>query len=158
MEQEAFNSEKNVLFEKIKSELAKQLKKDNILFLVWCLILTAGLVVCAVRHYILLGQLVYTILFVVSVLLSFHSSHWLGKMAKAATAQELLSIYDKNRVIERWKVVLDLVIVLLVSFYFMAFKDAGALSTLMMLPAVAANNYRPTVEKMSDDIEDLRFL
>lgn len=102
MEQE--NSEKRALFENIKSEIAKQRKNSNILFLIWCLILSAGLVVCAVKHYDLVGQLVYSALFVGALLLGLHSSHWLGKMANAATVQELLTVYNKNWKIEKWKV------------------------------------------------------
>ena len=158
MEQETSSSEKSALFEKIKSELAKQLKSSNIVFLVMSLIVAAGLVVCAVKHYILIGQLAYAVLFFLMILIGCYSSHWLGKMAKAATPQELLSIYDKNMVYEKWIEIFYILIVILVSFYFVAFRDAGAISNLMLLTAVPANTYRSTVAKMSDDVEDLRWL
>ena len=157
MGQDALNNEKSALFEKIMSELAKQLK-DNILFLIMSLVIGAGVVVCAVKHYALLGLLAYSVLFFVMNLIGCHSSHWLGKMAKAATAQELLSVYDKNMVFEKWKVVLYIVITILVSFYFLAFSNTGAVTSFMLLTAIPVSTYRSTVARMSDAIEDLRFL
>ena len=156
MEQE--NSEKRALFENIKSEIAKQRKNSNILFLIWCLILSAGLVVCAVKHYDLVGQLVYSALFVGALLLGLHSSHWLGKMANAATVQELLTVYNKNWKIEKWKVILFYSIASILSlFYIISLApDAGLLPYLMLITAIAASSFRGCIGKKRDDIDGLR--
>ena len=156
MEQEALNSEKKALFEKIKCDLAKRRKKDNILFLFY-LLLAVGLIVSTIKNYDLVVQLVDIILFVGVILLGLHSSYWVGKMSKAATAQELISIYDKNRKIEKWKVNLFTLIAFILSFYFMVINYEGP-SFIMLFTAIAVNVFRPNIEKRSDDIDDLRDL
>lgn len=155
MGQEAKNNEKKALFEDLKVKLAKQGKKNNIMFLLWCLILAVGLVKITISHYDLVGQLLYTVLFVVSVVSSIHSSHWYGKMTKTATAQELLSIFDKNRKIEKWKVFIIVPISIILSLIYLI-KGVEFLPVAMLLTGTAASYFRSVIVKISDDIEYLR--
>ena len=155
MEQEAINNEKKALFEDLKVKLAKQGKKMNIMFLVWCLLLSAQLVMMAIRHYDLVGQVLYTVLVVAVVLSGIHSSYWYGKMTKAATVQEMLSIFDKNRKIEKWKVYMIIPIAIILSLIYLV-KGIEFIPLAMLFTGVAANNFRPSIEGMSDDIEFMR--
>lgn len=155
MEQEAKNNEKKALFEDLKVKLTKQGKKNNMMFLLWCLILAAGLVAITISHYDLVGQLLYTVLFAVLVVSTIHSSHWYGKMTKAATVQEMLSIFDKNRKIEKWKVYIIVPISVILALIYL-FKGIEFLPVSMLFIGVAANYFRSIIEEMSDDIEYLR--
>ena len=115
MEPQELNNERDRLFENYKSYFSRQAKTSTITFVIFCVL--AGLCIFgAVTGYMdWLPCIACCIVFLVA---GSHGIIWYPKLAKADDAQELLTIYDKKRKIEKWTQALFIIafIIMLVIF------------------------------------------
>ena len=115
MEPQELINERDRLFENYKSYFSRQAKTSTITFVIFCVL--AGLCVfSAVIGYMdWLPCIACCIVFLVA---GSHGIIWYPKLAKADDAQELLTIYDKKRKIEKWTQALFIIafIIMLVIF------------------------------------------
>lgn len=115
MEPQELTNERNKLFENYKSYFSRHAKTSTITFVIFCVL--AGLCIFgAVTGYMdWLPCIACCIVFLVA---GSHGIIWYPKLAKADDAQELLTIYDKKRKIEKWTQALFIIafIIMLVIF------------------------------------------
>ena len=115
MEPQELTNERDRLFENYKSYFSRQAKTSTITFVIFCVL--AGLCIFgAVTGYMdWLPCIACCIVFLVA---GSHGIIWYPKLAKADDAQELLTIYDKKRKIEKWTQALFIIafIIMLVIF------------------------------------------
>jgi hypothetical protein len=115
MESQELTNERDRLFENYKSYFSRQAKTSTITFVIFCVL--AGLCIFgAVTGYMdWLPCIACCIVFLVA---GSHGIIWYPKLAKADDAQELLTIYDKKRKIEKWTQALFIIafIIMLVIF------------------------------------------
>jgi len=115
MEPQELTNERNKLFENYKSYFSRHAKTSTITFVIFCVL--AGLCIFgAVTGYMdWLPCIACCIVFLVA---GCHGIIWFPKLAKADDAQELLTIYDKKRKIEKWTQALFIIafIIMLVIF------------------------------------------
>ena len=115
MEPQELTNERNKLFENYKSYFSRHTKTSTITFVIFCVL--AGLCIFgAVTGYMdWLPCIACCIVFLVA---GSHGIIWYPKLAKADDAQELLTIYDKKRKIEKWTQALFIIafIIMLVIF------------------------------------------
>ena len=115
MEPQELTNERNKLFENYKSYFSRHAKTSTITFVIFCVL--AGLCIFgAVTGYMdWLHCIACCIVFLVA---GSHGIIWYPKLAKADDAQELLTIYDKKRKIEKWTQALFIIafIIMLVIF------------------------------------------
>ena len=99
MEPQELTNERNKLFENYKSYFSRHTKTSTITFVIFCVL--AGLCIFgAVTGYMdWLPCIACCIVFLVA---GSHGIIWYPKLAKADDAQELLTIYDKKRKIDKW--------------------------------------------------------
>ena len=154
MEQETLNNDKSVLLENTKAVLAKQAKKNNISFLIFCLLMAILLVCIMVKRYDLVVQLIYTVMYAAFVFIGFHITSWVGKMVKAADVNELLSVYDKNIRIDK-TITTVFIVIAAILLLFLVFKDMTEY-TLFLIAALAFSSHMGGVRKISGEIEKLR--
>ena len=115
MEPQELTNERDKLFENYKSYFSRHAKTSTITFVIFCVL--AGLCIFgAVTGYMdWLPCIACCIVFLVA---GSHGIIWYPKLAKADDAQELLTIYDKKRKIEKWTQALFIIafIIMLVIF------------------------------------------
>ena len=99
MESQELTNERNKLFENYKSYFSRHAKTSTITFVIFCVL--AGLCIFgAVTGY--MDWLPCIACCIVFLGVGSHGIIWYPKLAKADDAQELLTIYDKKRKIEKW--------------------------------------------------------
>ena len=115
MEPQELTNERNKLFENYKSYFSRHAKTSTITFVIFC-VLAGWCIFGAVTGYMdWLPCIACCIVFLVA---GSHGIIWYPKLAKADDAQELLTIYDKKRKIEKWTQALFIIafIIMLVIF------------------------------------------
>ena len=128
MEPQELANERNKLFENYKSYFSRHAKTSTITFVIFCVL--AGLCIFgAVTGYMdWLPCIACCIVFVVA---GSHGIIWYPKLAKADDAQELLTIYDKKRKIEKWTQAL-----FIIAFIIMLVIFKVDISTVILLGAI----------------------
>ena len=155
MEQEELINEKNELFEGFKSEFSKQAKRSKIGIVFICLFVGLFIASAVSGH---INWLPCTIICILLFGAGCHSMIWHNKIAKADDAQEFLTIYDKNRKIEKWKTIICLLLfIAIITMDFIGNKDIdrviwyGALLVIILIT-------RPWQDPYKIDIDRLRKL
>lgn len=128
MEPQELANERNKLFENYKSYFSRHAKTSTITFVIFCVL--AGLCIFgAVTGYMdWLPCIACCIVFLVA---GSHGIIWYPKLAKADDAQELLTIYDKKRKIEKWTQAL-----FIIAFIIMLVIFKVDISTVILLGAI----------------------
>ena len=99
MEPQELTNERNKLFENYKSYFSKSAKVRTITFVIFCVLAGLCIFSAVIGYWDWLIGIVGCIIFLVA---GSHDIIWYHKLAKADDAQELLTIYDKKRKIEKW--------------------------------------------------------
>lgn len=99
MEPQELTNERNKLFENYKSYFSRQAKTSTITFVIFCVLAGLCIFSAVIGYWDWLIGIVGCIIFLVA---GSHDIIWYHKLAKADDAQELLTIYDKKRKIEKW--------------------------------------------------------
>ena len=99
MEPQELTNERDRLFENYKSYFSRQAKTSTITFVIFCVLAGLCIFSAVIGYWDWLIGIVGCIIFLVA---GIHDMIWYPKLAKADDAQELLTIYDKKRKIERW--------------------------------------------------------
>jgi SNF family Na+-dependent transporter len=99
MEPQELANERDRLFENYKSYFSKSAKVRTITFVIFCVLAGLCIFSAVIGYWDWLIGIVGCIIFLVA---GSHDIIWYHKLAKADDAQELLTIYDKKRKIEKW--------------------------------------------------------
>ena len=115
MEPQELNNERDRLFENYKSYFSRQAKTSTITFVIFCVLAGLCIFSAVIGYMDWLPCIACCIVFLVA---GSHGIIWYPKLAKADDAQELLTIYDKKRKIEKWTQALFIIafIIMLVIF------------------------------------------
>ena len=115
MEPQELTNERDRLFENYKSYFSRQAKTSTITFVIFCVLAGLCIFSAVIGYWDWLIGIVGCIIFLVA---GIHDMIWYPKLAKADDAQELLTIYDKKRKIEKWTQALFIIafIIMLVIF------------------------------------------
>ena len=115
MEQQELTNERDRLFENYKSYFSRQAKTSTITFVIFCVLAGLCIFSAVIGYMDWLPCIACCIVFLVA---GSHGIIWYPKLAKADDAQELLTIYDKKRKIEKWTQALFIIafIIMLVIF------------------------------------------
>ena len=115
MEPQELTNERNKLFENYKSYFSRQAKTSTITFVIFCVLAGLCIFSAVIGYMDWLPCIACCIVFLVA---GSHGIIWYPKLAKADDAQELLTIYDKKRKIEKWTQALFIIafIIMLVIF------------------------------------------
>ena len=154
MEPQELINERNELFESIKRWFSKEVKPRSILFCFFCLILGCMLLYETFHHAVIIDQLIFSIMYVLCVIIGIICITWYNKISKADNALDLLAIYEKNKKIETCITVYSLLVVILAIVSIIRTLSLGSLLGIMLIsPAI----FIPT-KKQKDEIEQLRKL
>ena len=99
MESQELTNERDRLFENYKSYFSRQAKTSTITSVIFCVLAGLCIFSAVIGYWDWLIGIVGCIIFLVA---GIHDMIWYPKLAKADDAQELLTIYDKKRKIEKW--------------------------------------------------------
>ena len=99
MESQELTVEKNKLFESLTWWYSRRAKVSTITFVVFCLLAGLCIFSAVIGYMDWPPSIVGCILFLA---VGCHDIIWYHKLAKANNAQELLTIYDKKRKIDKW--------------------------------------------------------
>jgi hypothetical protein len=99
MESQELTNERDRLFENYKSYFSRQAKTSTITFVIFCVLAGLCIFIAVIGYWDWLVGIVGCIIFLIA---GSHDIIWYPKLAKADDAQELLTIYDKKRTIEKW--------------------------------------------------------
>jgi SNF family Na+-dependent transporter len=115
MEPQELTNERDRLFENYKSYFSRQAKTSTITFVIFCVLAGLCIFSAVIGYMDWLPCIACCIVFLVA---GSHGIIWYPKLAKADDAQELLTIYDKKRKIEKWTQALFIIafIIMLVIF------------------------------------------
>ena len=115
MEPHELTNERDRLFENYKSYFSRQAKTSTITFVIFCVLAGLCIFSAVIGYMDWLPCIACCIVFLVA---GSHGIIWYPKLAKADDAQELLTIYDKKRKIEKWTQALFIIafIIMLVIF------------------------------------------
>ena len=115
MEPQELTNERNKLFENYKSYFSRHAKTSTITFVIFCVLAGLCIFSAVIGYMDWLPCIACCIVFLVA---GSHGIIWYPKLAKADDAQELLTIYDKKRKIEKWTQALFIIafIIMLVIF------------------------------------------
>lgn len=115
MEPQELTNERDRLFENYKSYFSRQAKTSTITFVIFCVLAGLCIFSAVIGYMDWLPCIACCIVFLVA---GSHGIIWFPKLAKADDAQELLTIYDKKRKIEKWTQALFIIafIIMLVIF------------------------------------------
>ena len=115
MEPQELINERDRLFENYKSYFSRQAKTSTITFVIFCVLAGLCIFSAVIGYMDWLPCIACCIVFLVA---GSHGIIWYPKLAKADDAQELLTIYDKKRKIEKWTQALFIIafIIMLVIF------------------------------------------
>ena len=115
MEPQKLTNERDRLFENYKSYFSRQAKTSTITFVIFCVLAGLCIFSAVIGYMDWLPCIACCIVFLVA---GSHGIIWYPKLAKADDAQELLTIYDKKRKIEKWTQALFIIafIIMLVIF------------------------------------------
>lgn len=115
MEPQELTNERDRLFENYKSYFSRHAKTSTITFVIFCVLAGLCIFSAVIGYMDWLPCIACCIVFLVA---GSHGIIWYPKLAKADDAQELLTIYDKKRKIEKWTQALFIIafIIMLVIF------------------------------------------
>lgn len=115
MEPQELTNERDRLFENYKSYFSRQAKTSTITFVIFCVLAGLCIFSAVIGYMDWLPCIACCIVFLIA---GSHGIIWYPKLAKADDAQELLTIYDKKRKIEKWTQALFIIafIIMLVIF------------------------------------------
>ena len=115
MEPQELTNERDRLFENYKSYFSRQAKTSTITSVIFCVLAGLCIFSAVIGYMDWLPCIACCIVFLVA---GSHGIIWYPKLAKADDAQELLTIYDKKRKIEKWTQALFIIafIIILVIF------------------------------------------
>ena len=99
MEPQELTNERDRLFENYKSYFSRHAKTSTITFVIFCVLAGLCIFSAVIGYMDWLPCIACCIVFLVA---GSHGIIWYPKLAKADDAQELLTIYDKKRKIEKW--------------------------------------------------------
>lgn len=135
MEPQELTNERDRLFENYKSYFSRQAKTSTITFVIFCVLAGLCIFSAVIGYMDWLPCIACCIVFLVA---GSHGIIWYPKLAKADDAQELLTIYDKKRKIEKWTQALFIIafIIMLVIFKvnISTFIFGGGLLLVLLLP------------------------
>ena len=153
MEPQELNVEKNELFEDIRGRFARAAKPKSILYGLFGLLLGIKLLYETFHHAPIVDQLIITALFFLYVLIGAVWINWYHKIAKTNNAQELLTIYNRKKIIEIITTVFSLLA--LVGISISVIKDLP-FDLPLLITLMAIGVLMPPVKKK--EIEQLREL
>ena len=152
MEPQELTNEKNELFESLKSRFAKGVKPRSILYCLFCLILGCVLLYKTFHHAAIVDQLLYSVMYVLFVIIGCVYITWYNKIAKVDNALDLLAIYDKNKKIESCVMIYWVLVMGIVSI-----TTNLSIGVPIILMQIAPVIFMPT-NKRRNEIERLREL
>ena len=157
MEHNEKTNEIDRLFERVRSEFTKRAKAKTVIFFLFILILASYVIMLAVQHADMMEQLIYSLMFCLSVAMGSCYMTWFNKLTKADNAQDFLAIYDKNKKMEKWLIAYALiflaaVVISIVSEYSIMF---AIFFLALMMPALFVPNQdqKCAAEELRDAIQ-----